>query len=497
MEAPSSILCPRCGYDPTRHLAPLGTVDTTLQTGLVRDLLCSNIPPSDSEIAYIQKNRLDRSPLLHDLDEQIAKTRVMLEILLQEKERVLADCTRYAAILHPHRRVPTEIVCKVFEECILDSVWSIENAPDSLSIAQMNWVVTHVSSSWRRAAISLPTIWSSIGLKLKSRDSRSPDRGLGGISLLNLQLQHSMTIPLSVWISWERYYGANHLYHPLLNAILSTSQRWKRLFATAPTYQSLLPPDQYSFPLLETLHINTPYLVGVTNDFHLIPNLRVLSASININLPASALLLKLIRYCSFDGADPFPLLRVAPNLQECELIDIVCSNLDPNDDICLSKLWSLVISSEYDDGVGLCMSCLTLPSLTHLVVMGGIESTDCIIDLLRRSQASLIHLKLDLLSIIIRSDDILLQILQLSPKLESLELDGSLCFTDEVVRQLTSGVKATVPLAPCLSELVTTGSLPCSSSLFTAMVTSRKQLGEKEPSFRVKSLDGVITTPCL
>ncbi|KAF8883374.1 hypothetical protein CPB85DRAFT_1233264, partial [Mucidula mucida] len=68
-------------------------------------------------------------------------------------------------ILHPKRYIPPEILADIFYHAVSDAfetpldIVRDGRFTDSLSMSAPHWVVSRVSSHWRRTALTTPRIW--------------------------------------------------------------------------------------------------------------------------------------------------------------------------------------------------------------------------------------------------------------------------------------------------------------------------------------------------
>ncbi|KAJ7595995.1 hypothetical protein C8J56DRAFT_923753 [Mycena floridula] len=163
---------------------------------------------------------------LRELDDRIAAVRKDLELLEEERAAKDKDLQRYKSVIHPIRRIPTEILSEIFLTFINEEVGKFYLA-SSLDPRSMNWVFSLVSSYWRSVAVSLPQLWST-GDEEEGDLVDWPTLFQRPLTRLEIQLQRSASRQLTVsFINSESI--ANVQPHPVLQMLLPTAPRWKAL----------------------------------------------------------------------------------------------------------------------------------------------------------------------------------------------------------------------------------------------------------------------------
>ncbi|KAJ7618986.1 hypothetical protein DFH06DRAFT_1306555 [Mycena polygramma] len=125
-------------------------------------LLNSNEPPDDSETAFIRSVISTADASVAHLNEKISKLQAQLKHLEDERASFLSYRARNSAILSPLRRMPPEVLGEIF-------VWTLPSPAAPLVCRKFRmgaspWVLTQISSRWRKFSFSTPPLWSQIAV---------------------------------------------------------------------------------------------------------------------------------------------------------------------------------------------------------------------------------------------------------------------------------------------------------------------------------------------
>jgi hypothetical protein len=110
-------------------------------------LLNSNEPPDESELTFAWSVTSKTEASLTRLDEEITNLRDNLKHLGEERAALFSYQARNTAILSPLRRMPPELLCKIF-------LWTLPSFREAIGMGgfdmgQTPWLLTQVSSRWR------------------------------------------------------------------------------------------------------------------------------------------------------------------------------------------------------------------------------------------------------------------------------------------------------------------------------------------------------------
>ncbi|KAK0457246.1 uncharacterized protein EV420DRAFT_514468 [Desarmillaria tabescens] len=268
----------------------------------------------------------------------------------------------------PIRRLPPELLAEVFERTVPTS-----SSSWLTNIREVPWILGHVSSSWRKLALSLPSLWSSIYIDEYRKRT---------VPMLKLALARSGTAPLTLHL-YLSFMGADQMME--LYSILSNEcYRWKSISITLESYSneaaqqffSLIVPADY--PILESFSfiMDAPFShLGVfpagffdrapmLHDIHMFP-------SLTNDIPWSQITTFISSTITVE--QQFVLLREAPQLQTLEVEDyrgthvLSVENSYPLVHASLTTFRAPDIST---------FSSLTLPALTNLYINNIVDKND-------------------------------------------------------------------------------------------------------------------------
>ncbi|KAK0487909.1 hypothetical protein IW261DRAFT_1655713 [Armillaria novae-zelandiae] len=238
--------CPCCGFTFMEKSMP-----QNLSSSRIAELSSSNNAPLDSERALLNNATLEGAESLSELQQRISTTRQTLEALLEEQTRQIKDLADTKALLNPVRKLPENVLIKIFSACtpthIDDMIYAFPDEYDSLNTKNAPWVLSQVCAGWRHATLATAKLWSCISLAM--------DKYLNHMECIfrfSILLARTGTNPLMVCIDADFDFSC----HPLLAMVLPTSSRWTDLSVTAPLL-SFLPFNNIShaLPFLQFLDI--------------------------------------------------------------------------------------------------------------------------------------------------------------------------------------------------------------------------------------------------
>jgi len=97
------------------------------------------------------------------LNERIMATPAMLNKLVGQHHELTAEITEYRISLAPHKKLPPEILGRIFQYCIADKIV----IPPLLHKDWENLLhLCHICSYWRRVALGTPTLWNRISVRI-------------------------------------------------------------------------------------------------------------------------------------------------------------------------------------------------------------------------------------------------------------------------------------------------------------------------------------------
>ena len=161
--------------------------------------------------------------------EEHARTIRQIQYKIQQHQ---VEIRRYKGMITLAKRLPPEILASIFEECV-KSGWT-----------KTPLVVSHVCSSWRKAA-SIPTVWSRVYVNLDTRDPYNRTR-------LWLERSQDALLYINLDIGKEK----SQLGH-IMTLLASKARRWKEINIKSVM---LHPVNQ----VLQACGLHTPYLTSIS-----------------------------------------------------------------------------------------------------------------------------------------------------------------------------------------------------------------------------------------
>lgn len=474
--------CPNCGFG-----APPETYEgeKTLSSRVI-ELLRSNDPPRESELAQMHAATAHHTARLSSLDLQISQLQNMLKHLETERQRIAGTVDELRLVSSPCRRLPDDILSEVFLACIDNSEdfeMNFEKV-DSLDVTHMPWVLARVCSRWRAVTVSFPQLWSSICLKLdRKRGNRNV---IGSVLLLGVHLQRSTSRNLNVELESAKAVKENNV---LLQVLLPTSHRWQYAALIMPQDSlKALKPIQGSLqslrslylelepPPMEASHVGT----GALGIFDYAAQLQVVyfndvNRPLDLSLPWSQL--TVYHWGMVGGQKCTPqhleVLRQTPNMKRCTLDCSWPPEHQAGPPVTLPKLRYLGIQADSSCDspfYSQLVQNLILPVLnTFDLQLCHDLDVDSILSLISRSGCTLTCYNLDFPKL---TGGQLLQLLRAAPSLRELNLlniGSGECFSDDVVAQLIYRPGHLIPML----EVLVLPTLTCNHAFFVDLVESR------------------------
>ncbi|KAK0196817.1 hypothetical protein F5146DRAFT_1013033 [Armillaria mellea] len=500
-------------------------------------LLHSNDAPSPSEecklrdiisagkarVAAIDNHVAALKELQQTLSNHLSSIGVELEGLESERGKVVARIAEHKHLLSPVRRLPPEILFKIFLGTIIFPMrrtvaqrdrywWNFHPSESAL------WTIELVCKTWHRAVLDFPELWSSINIPLSDENFSSSN--LRYLRQLARQLARTRCHPLSILICSDS--------HQKLESSKSFPlQLSALLFAAQDRIQYLylyLPPAM--FTAVATLQLRLPILRKLTllstngEEFQKLPRMKLFGympllnglGTVDIQSVVSVLDLPYHQITHYSTShvfhhsrNPGPstvhilrFLSKTGNMEACNLRCEVKAKpetfvVEDLSQTC-SKLQTLILSSwpyEYPSSVlAQLLNVLTLPRLSTLEVQcrvdeghvrDTVETFAAIRGAICRSQSPLTtfhftHGDID-------EEDLLALFLGASSTLEEVKLldVGPKALTDTILTPLVM-TDADNVLLPRLHTLHISGEMQFDANLLAEMVESRWTC--KGPSFR-------------
>lgn len=353
----STALCQNC--------TPLN-LDRLTRPSPAPHLLSTNHSPSKLEADSIRQAVVKAKSVQQLLADESARLQGIMELLCDKKKAVDQYINGHESLLAPARRILPEMFSEVFKWCCSDD--DLEDA------TRAPFILGQVCSYWRAVAISMPSLWSSLFLRVNSSNAKSK------VELARTVLSRLGTCPLTIEFSaaltnWDEDVDS------CFDVMIRHSMRWKSAsFFAIPPCGPLrkLSLAKGALPILEELRI-WQFSEFVVDAFEVAPQLR----SLQTNMPPSTLkvpleLLEHLHLCFVSQRACHDWLSQCPNLVECKF------ELDEDNDrhpplfaVNLPRLTKLQIDvSELNvrPDLGSLFGCLVTPVMSHLCI----KHVDCV-----------------------------------------------------------------------------------------------------------------------
>ncbi|KAF8919659.1 hypothetical protein CPB85DRAFT_1451800 [Mucidula mucida] len=223
MDCDTDMCCPQCGFSADNAQAEIGAPPRNDLR--LKELLSCNDPPMDHEAKELLSLHLENQEVLSHLEERISLINSTLNDLDEKKKQVESRLREGQTALHPLRGTPSEVLGEIFRIVVDDFEEESKQNENSLQMNYPSWVLSHVSSRWRRTALSMPHLWTYLACNFDYANS------LSHVFLLGAYLARSCGRQLAVTLHSRRSITG----HPSLPIILLSCSRWRFAALSLPT----------------------------------------------------------------------------------------------------------------------------------------------------------------------------------------------------------------------------------------------------------------------
>ncbi|KAG1750481.1 uncharacterized protein EDB91DRAFT_1303914 [Suillus paluster] len=330
-------------------------MDPKIPTSITQ-LFQTNCVPSPMDEQRISHFLAEQNLALSSVREEIDRARAELSRLEAKESGIMELVQQLEALQSPVRRMPTEIMAKVFNHCVQDE--EIQE-PDPLRAPLL---LGQVCSAWRDLVFSLPCLWKTLKVEFPSTTPDWENVMQSRIMSMHMWISRAKALPLSLIL--EHPSGSPITWTALMsldNEILTLGSRIQELsLCFSPlALSSLLTFTQSPLPQLRHLELcSSKSLPSNDNPPPLFlydaPSLRSLSIawgsldSTQFSVPWSQLTQLSLQYdaspyWSSVHTDYLIVLRQCPNLKSCSIgIDTTLVDSDP-EPVTLPALESLKV----------------------------------------------------------------------------------------------------------------------------------------------------------
>ncbi|KAF9009943.1 hypothetical protein BDQ17DRAFT_1273604 [Cyathus striatus] len=120
----------------------------------------TNYVPSIGETRQIKDLLEAADNNIHEIEVEIDHLRRRLDLLQEERAKIVGIAKQYRSLISPARRLGRDILEEIFLACL-----PVDRNP-CMSIAEAPMLLTHICNSWRNIAHSVPRLWSAIHIVL-------------------------------------------------------------------------------------------------------------------------------------------------------------------------------------------------------------------------------------------------------------------------------------------------------------------------------------------
>lgn len=320
------------------------TMDVFPPDSLVPHLLRTNEFLTGPLAAKVQGTFSQVQDDISRVDARISRLSVVLDKLVEKREKLREYLDQHSALFSPARRVPPEIWGEIFQHC-LPSDAAVEDLRCCQSIVEDQfssrssdggdgeedtrapWVFTRVSRDLRFAAVSCPGLWTRVSVCVDDHAVLDRRKLRSLVHFLGL----SGSLPLSVMLFGRSYdAGTFELWaqSPMARSLAATCKRWEKLqlsHVPCPTrnrFYTTLTNRLDSLKVLKT-HFTSEVPRGkpfAGDVFANTPRLRSLTVTGALPYDALHLPMQQLARCSMHGVLYFPrLIQSCPVLVDLNL----------------------------------------------------------------------------------------------------------------------------------------------------------------------------------
>ncbi|KIK52728.1 hypothetical protein GYMLUDRAFT_233298 [Collybiopsis luxurians FD-317 M1] len=123
---------------------------------------------------------------LEDYESEIARLQTQLVYVEAQRERLRDYRTKLRSLRSPIRRIPNEVLSRIFEFAYYDSHSPIKDLP--------TFAISAVCMRWRSFALSSPALWSRLSWKILSSNAPTDEFPLH-YPTLSSKIQEIPSIP--------------------------------------------------------------------------------------------------------------------------------------------------------------------------------------------------------------------------------------------------------------------------------------------------------------
>ncbi|KAJ7437727.1 hypothetical protein FB451DRAFT_1193045 [Mycena latifolia] len=290
--------------------------------------------PHDEEIVEIKAFLAEPTLRLKDLGDEIADLQKALDKLTAERARISVYVDAHRALISPARRLPLDIIQKIFIACLPT------HRNCAMSAIEAPVLLGRVCSFWRSICLSTPRLWSKIHIVEPQCPYSGPtalfeEKLAQRLETIKMWLGRSGQCPLSISLQCvlRGYGGFTTAADQILQALAPFASHWEHLMLIHPSVLgTLLDLTERDVPRLKSVELHTPVAYVMRGDsFRFLNGPEVCSVSLfgaNFTAPELPLLwgrlthLAIIEdgwYGSITNRTALQVLSRCPQLRTCRL----------------------------------------------------------------------------------------------------------------------------------------------------------------------------------
>ncbi len=149
----------------------------------------------EAEIQDINKEESRLEQFISDMKNHISLAQQKLDALCHERNHIAVAITERKGLLHPIRRLPAEILLRIFRLTIDfpisrshtkgDNQWEFHPSDNML------WSIERVCKRWMTGSLSFPELWSFVNVVITDSNFGEDPRGIAYVRRLGMQLARS------------------------------------------------------------------------------------------------------------------------------------------------------------------------------------------------------------------------------------------------------------------------------------------------------------------
>ncbi|KAJ8089316.1 hypothetical protein PM082_014564 [Marasmius tenuissimus] len=193
----------------------------------------NNAYPPPQEERFIKASITNALAQISLITTRISRLRVDIDLLVEEKKRIERVVSGSQSILRPIHKISAELLTRVFSLSLDVPVADFsegfrgQQPPTSLNPSKHPWVLSQVCQSWRKLALSTPSLWSSVLFTIPPDDKQPLAMSVARCHRLQLQLQRSVNHPIDIVARVPNPTSSS--LERFLSSICCHSPRWRHL----------------------------------------------------------------------------------------------------------------------------------------------------------------------------------------------------------------------------------------------------------------------------